>query len=115
MKPTAKSIDTKTRHVTKPGANLFAELGFEKELAEQYYAQSEKQIKELRALKEQLMIELSTWIKENNLKQEQAAKILHITRPRVSDMVNLKLSKFTIDTLIELLARAGKPVKFIIG
>ena len=25
MKPTAKSIDTKTRHVTKPGANLFTE------------------------------------------------------------------------------------------
>jgi len=110
-----KPVDTRTRHVTKPGATLLAEPGFDKVPTGQYYEASEKQINDLRALKEQLMTELASWIKENNLKQEQAAEILHITRPRVSDVVNLKFSKFTIDTLVELLGRTGKPVKFVIG
>jgi predicted XRE-type DNA-binding protein len=110
-----KSIDTKIRHVTKPGANLFKELGFEDELAQQYHEQSKRQINDMRVLKEQLMSELATWIEQNNLKQEQAAKILCITRPRVSDMVNLKFSKFTIDALVEMLARIGKPVRLVVG
>jgi len=110
-----KPIDTKIRHVTKPGANLFKELGFDDERAEQYHAQSKRQINDLRALKVQLMSELASWITENNLKQEQAAKILCINRPRVSDMVNHKYSKFTIDALVEMLARIGKPVRLIVG
>lgn len=115
MKKKLGMIDTEIRHVTKAGANIFLDLGFEKELAEEYLEQSQKQINEMRALKEQLMTELATWIKENNLRQDQAAKILHVTRPRVSDMVNFKLSKFTIDTLVEMLARIGKPVRFVVG
>jgi len=115
MKKNSMLVDTETRHVTEVGANIFLDLGFEKEIAEQYFEQSLQQINEMQALKEQLMNELATWIKENNLKQDQAAKILRVTRPRVSDMVNLKLSKFTIDTLIEMLARIGKPIKFVIG
>lgn len=46
----------------------------------------------------------------NNLKQTEAAEILGVTRPRVSDLVNRKTVKFTIDALVDMLARAGKHV-----
>lgn len=108
-------IDTKIRHVTKPGANLFAELGFPSEEAERYQQESRRQIDELMGLKEQLMGELAAWIRESHLKQEDAAKILQVTRPRVSDVVNRKTGKFTIDALVSMLARAGKPVRLTVG
>jgi predicted XRE-type DNA-binding protein len=34
------------------------------------------------------------------------------TRPRVSDVINKKAIKFTIDALVDMLARAGKHVQF---
>ncbi len=108
-------IDTVTRHVTKPGANIFLELGFSPAEAKRYQAESQKHINDTQALKEQLMTELSKWIKENHLKQADAAQILKVSRPRVSDVVNKKTGKFTIDTLVDMLSRVGKPVKLAIG
>lgn len=108
-------IDTQVRHVTKPGANLFAELGFSPEDAKRYQTESRERIDHTLALKEQLMGELASWIKDSRLKQGEAAEILHVTRPRVSDVVNKKTGKFTIDALVDMLARVGKPVKVTIG
>jgi predicted XRE-type DNA-binding protein len=110
-----KKIDTQVRHVTKPDANLFAELGFSREDARRYEAESRKRIDRTLALKEQLMGELVSWIKDSHLKQGEAAEILHVTRPRVSDVVNKKASKFTIDAQVDMLARIGKPVRVVIG
>lgn len=108
------TIDTTIRHITPPDANLFAELGFSPTDAEQFQVESERQINNTRALKVQLMAELSKWIDENHLKQAQAAEILMVSRPRVSDVVNMKVSKFTIDTLVDMLGRVGKPVRLVI-
>lgn len=108
-------IDTAVRHVTKPGANIFLELGFPPAEARRLHAASRKQINETQRLKRQLMDELSAWIVEHRLKQAEAAEILMVTRPRVSDVMNKKAAKFTIDTLIELLSRIGKPVKIAVG
>ena len=93
------TIDTEIRHVTKAGANLFLELGFSAAEAKQLRAASRKQINDTRALKQQLMVELSNWITEHQLKQADAAQILMVSRPRVSDVVNQKTAKFSIDTL----------------
>jgi predicted XRE-type DNA-binding protein len=38
-----------------------------------------------------------------------------VSRPRVSDVVNKKTAKFTIDTLIEMMSRIGKPVTLAVG
>ena len=108
-------IDTNVRHVTKSGANLFLELGFSPAEAKRLQAASHKQINDTRLLKQQLMEELATWITDHHLKQAEAAEILMVSRPRVSDVVNKKTAKFTIDTLVEMLSRVGKPVKLVIG
>ena len=109
------TIDTKIRHLTKPRANLFLELGFAPAEARRLHVASRRQINDTQLLKQQLMDALSTWIAEHQLKQAEAAEILMVSRPRVSDVVNRKTAKFTIDTLVEMLSRVGKPVRLAIG
>ena len=108
-------IDTAIRHVTKPGANLFLELGFAPAEAKRLHIASRKEINDIQLLKQQLMEELSSWISEHHLKQAEAAQILMVSRPRVSDVMNKKTAKFTIDTLVEMLSRIGRPVKLAVG
>lgn len=108
-------IDTDVRHFTKRGSNLFLELGFPSDEAARLQAASRRQINDTRLLKEQLMSELAEWIAQHQLKQAEAAEILMVSRPRVSDVVNKKTAKFTIDTLVEMLSRVGKPVRLAIG
>lgn len=57
------------------------------------------------------MTELTGWIESRHLKQAEAAEILGVTRPRVSDVINKKAIKFTIDALVDMLARTGKHVQ----
>lgn len=109
------TVDTEIRHVTKPGANLFLELGFAPDEARRLHAASRKHINDTRLLKQQLMEELSDWIAAHHLKQAEAAEILMVSRPRVSDVVNKKTARFTIDTLVEMLGRVGKPVRLAIS
>ena len=104
------NIDTEVRHITKAGSNIFLELGFSPEEAKRLLAESKQQINDTQLLKEQLMAELASWMEENHLKQTEAAEILMVSRPRVSDVVNKKTSKFTIDALVGMLSRVGKPV-----
>lgn len=107
--------DVEIRHVTKPGANLFMELGFAPIEAKRLQAASRKQINDTRRLKEQLMTELAGWIAEHRMTQADAARVLMVSRPRVSDVVNKKTAKFTLDTLVDMLSRIGKPVRLAIG
>lgn len=108
-------IDTEIRHVTLPGANLFLKFGFPADEAKRLRAASRKQINDCRRLKEQLMSELADWIQQHHLKQSEVAEILMVSRPRVSDVVNKKTAKFTIDTLVEMLSRIGKVVSLAVG
>ena len=111
---TAK-IDTKIRHVTHTDGNIFADLGFDQQEARELHANSMRKIENTLAIKEALMTEITAWIVENNYKQAEVASFLQITRPRVSDVVNKKISKFTIDALVNMLSLIGKPVKVIVG
>ena len=106
-------VDTEVRHVTKAGSNLFLELGFAPDEAMRLHAASQNQINSTQQLKQQLMQELASWIAENHLKQADAAKILMVSRPRVSDVVNKKTTKFTVDTLVNMLSLVGKPVNLV--
>lgn len=109
------NIDTQVRHVTPSGANLFLELGFSPAHSARFQAESQQQINDTKVLKAQLMSELSKWMVENHLKQADAAEILMVSRPRVSDVVNMKVGKFTIDTLVNMMSRIGKPVRLVIA
>jgi predicted XRE-type DNA-binding protein len=98
-------------HVTPADANIFAELGFAAEEAERLQSASDARIAAAIAIKKRLMAEVAAWIRDSRLKQAEAAERLNVSRPRVSDVVNMKVSKFTVDTLIDMVQRIGKTVE----
>ena len=98
-------------HVTPVGANIFADLGFEPDEAAKLLAETDAIISEKLSIKNSLMTELAGWIETKKLKQSEAAEILGVTRPRVSDVINKKAIKFTIDALVDMVARTGKHVR----
>lgn len=104
-------MSTKTNHITPVGGNVFADLGFTPKEAAALKRQSQRIIAQKLALKTRLMAELAQWVKTRKLKQADAAQILGVTRPRVSDAINRKTSKFTIDALIDMVAKTGKRVE----
>src|SRR5213080_1307012 len=57
-----------------------------------------------------LMIEIERLLKRRRLRQAAAAKLLGVTQPRVSDLVRGKIELFSIDTLVDMLTRAGAGV-----
>lgn len=106
---------TDVGHITPVGANLFEDLGFPAEEAAVLLAESNDEIRKMVVIKEMLMSELAEWISDSDLKQEQAAERLKVTRPRVSDVVNKKVAKFTVDSLIGMLQRIGKKVDIAVS
>src|SRR6266540_4368312 len=108
------SIHTKSRHRTKSGGNVFLDLGFPPEGAKRILAHADAQIDESIRLKQQLMDEIAGWMKEASVSQAAAAEVLHVTRPRMSDIVNHKVEQFTIDALVSMLGRIGKQVRLAV-
>ncbi|MCB5363056.1 XRE family transcriptional regulator [Pusillimonas sp. CC-YST705] len=94
---------------------VWRSVGFLREEGLRLQQASQQQINDIKKLKEQLMNELVAWIEQHHLKQAEAAEILMVSRPRVSDVVNKKTTKFTIDSLVEMLSRVGKPVRLAVG
>ena len=84
----------------KSDENIFTALGFDSEEAENL---------KIRAA---LMLEVSKYIKEQSMKQMEAAKFLKVTQPRISDLTSGKIDKFTIDNLVNMLGKAKKRVTF---
>lgn len=100
-------IDTEIRHTTQADGNVFADLGFEATQA-RALKQASQQLIENKLL---LMNAMADWIKQNHLKQAEAATILGVSRPRISDMVNLKADKFTLDSLVAFVSKTGRSVQ----
>ncbi len=62
-------------------------------------------------LRASLIREIRTKVKEANWTQTETAHQLGITQPRVSDLLRGKLSKFSLDALVNVLARLGSDIK----
>ena len=59
-------------------------------------------------IRAQLMNALTQYIEKEKLTQVEAAKLFEVNQPRISDLVRGKIERFTIDMLVNMLARAGK-------
>lgn len=97
-------------HVTPGGGNIFSDLGFEPVEAERLLAESDAVISNKLAIRISMMKELADWIDSQNLTPTEAAEHLGVPRSRVTDLHNKNASKFTIDTLVDLLVRTGKHI-----
>jgi predicted XRE-type DNA-binding protein len=78
--------------------NVFRDLGFADDEAENLRVRAD------------LMISLSKLLEERGLTQAQAAKLLGVTQPRISDLKRGKIQLFSVDSLIEMLGHAGAHV-----
>jgi predicted XRE-type DNA-binding protein len=61
-----------------------------------------------------LMRAIEEELDKRSLTQIQAAKLLGVTQPRISDLRRGKMHLFTIDILVNMLARLNKPVSLVI-
>lgn len=61
-------------------------------------------------VRSELMIQIEKEITDRRLTQQQAAELLEVSQPRISDLVKGKIDKFSIDMLVNMLAALGKDV-----
>ncbi len=87
--------------LTQSSGNIFRDLGFSPDEAEHLKIRSE------------LMLNLQKTIAARGLKQAEAARLLGVTQPRVSDLMRGRIDLFSIDTLIDLLAKLGIRTKVV--
>lgn len=59
------------------------------------------------AMRAQLLQGLHRWLTASGLTQVEAANVLGVTQARVSDLKQGKISRFSLDLLVRLAARAG--------
>ena len=84
----------------KPSSgNVFRDLGF-----------GRKEAESLR-LRAELMVELKRLIQVRKLTQSSAARLFGVTQPRVSDLVRGRIDLFSIEALVNMLAKAGRRVE----
>ena len=88
-----KRVSDKT--VTRGSGNVFVDLGF-----------SPAEVRNLR-MRSELMAALRRFVEREGLTQAEAAKRLRVTQPRISDLTRGKISRFSLDTLVNMLADAG--------
>ena len=53
------------------------------------------------------MIALRQLIEDRRLTQAEASRVFGVTQPRISNLVRGRIDLFSIDTLVDMLARAG--------
>jgi len=84
--------------VTKGSANIFADLGFDAEEAQNLL------------LRSQTMMVIAKWFEASGLTQVAAAKTLGLTQPRFNQMLKGQLGEFSLDALVNMATRAGMRV-----
>jgi len=91
-----------TVRVTPSSGNVFRDLGFSRKEAEHLSVRAD------------LLIQLQKVIVSRGLKQAEIAKILHVTQPRVSDLLRGRIDLFSTDALLDMLASLGAIVRLVV-
>ncbi len=88
--------------IAPSAGNVFRDLGFSKEESEHLLVRAD------------LLLQLQRTLAARELTQIQAAKLLRVTQHRVSDLLRGRLDLFSTDSLIDMLARLGVRVHFVL-
>jgi predicted XRE-type DNA-binding protein len=85
--------------ITLGSDNIFEDLGFNSEEATNLKMRAD------------LMLTLRSFIKEKGWTQQEAATFFEETQPRISNLMNGEISRFSVDKLLSLLDKTGMKVK----
>jgi predicted XRE-type DNA-binding protein len=88
--------------ITSSTGNVFRDLSFSKDESEHLLVRAD------------LLIQVQRVIASKRLKQAEAAKVLRVTQPRVSDLLRGRIDLFSTDALIDMLARLGVGVLLVV-
>ena len=88
--------------VERSSGNVFRDLGFNTQEAENLRLRSE------------LMIQIQNVIERRRLTQAAAAKLFGVTQPRISDLVRGRIDLFSLDMLVKMLAQADIQVRMVL-
>jgi predicted XRE-type DNA-binding protein len=88
--------------LTRSSGNVFRDLGFSPDEAAYLKVRSE------------LMVNLQKIITARGMTQGQIAELLGVTQPRVSALMRGRIDLFSIDTLIDMLARLGIRTRLVL-
>ena len=83
----------------KSSGSVFEDLGFEK---------AEAANMQMRA---DLIIELERFIRKEKMSQRKAAEFFGVYQPRINDLLNGRIEKFSVDMLLNMLQATGKRVR----
>lgn len=81
--------------VQRSSGNVFRDVGFPPEAAENLRLRSE------------LMVQIRRMLEGRKLTQAAGAQLFGVTQPRISDLVRGRIELFSIDGLVNMLAHAG--------
>ncbi len=62
-------------------------------------------------IRAELMIALQEHIKNTGLTQAQAAKLIGVTQPRISDLMRGKINLFSLESLIDMVTGIGLSIE----
>lgn len=63
-------------------------------------------------IKSKLMMSIEQHIKDKELTQDKAAELMGVSQPKISNIVNGKIDKITIDMLVKMLVKVGVQISF---
>jgi len=91
--------DARETKITHGSENVFEDVGFEAEEAANLRIRAD------------LLLDLREYIRARGWTQAEAAAFFGETQPRISNLLKGEITRFSIDKLINMLARAGIRVR----
>jgi predicted XRE-type DNA-binding protein len=88
--------------ITRGSGNVFRDIGFDKDEAENLKLRSE------------LMIRIESFYEKSGMTQAQAARLLGLTAPRFNALLKGKIGIFSLDALVNIATRAGLSVRLLV-
>jgi predicted XRE-type DNA-binding protein len=92
--------DPESARVTPRAGKVFADLGYENP--------------DEAILKAQLVYKIGSIIEDRSLTQMEAARILGVDQPKVSALMNGRMSNFSVEQLLRFLAALGEDVEIVV-
>lgn len=92
-------MHNETLIIEQGSGNVFADLDFPPEEAQNL------------VLRVELMNQIEDYVVNSGMTQQQSAKTLGVTQPRLNLLLKGKISEFSIDALVNMAAKAGMQVE----
>lgn len=88
--------------ITRGSGNVFADIGFDKDEAENL------------KLRAELMMRIEDCYRESGVPQAAMAEVLGLTPPRFNALLKGKIGLFSLDALVNIATRAGLSVRLLV-